>query len=143
MTNDGGYIVAGSSAIFIPPYSYLTDAWLVKTGPDTAVSGAPSIQWVSHPNDFILYPAYPNPFNPTTTISYDLPVQGIVKVDIYNVLGQKTAELVNSINTAGRHQIYWDAGDLPSGVYFVRMSARIPSGEAGGFRQVRKMVLLK
>jgi hypothetical protein len=83
LTNDGGYIVAG----YIWDWDMFSDCWLVKIGPDTAVSGAPSIQWVSHPKDFMLHPAYPNPFNPVTTISYEVPVRGIVRVDVYNVLG--------------------------------------------------------
>jgi hypothetical protein len=138
-TTDGGYIVAGHITDWYSPI----DCLLLKTGPDTAVSGAPTIQWVSHPNNFILHAAYPNPFNPVTTIFYDVPVRGIVRVDVYNVLGQKTAELVNGIARAGRHSVSWDAGELPSGIYFVRMSARTPSGESGEFHQTRKVVLLK
>ena len=133
LTSDGGYIVAGETQLYGGEPG---DAFLLKTGPDTAVSGAPSIQWVSHPKDFVLHPAYPNPFNPNTTISYDVPVPGIVKVDIYNVLGQKTAELVNGVKNAGRHKVAWDAGDQPSGIYFVQMSA-------GDYRQVQKIVLFK
>jgi hypothetical protein len=135
-TIGGGYIVAGSVTTFVPPYSFLSDCWLVKTGPDTAVSGAPVIQWVSHPKNFTLHPAYPNPFNPVTMISYEVPVRGIVRVDIYNVLGKKTAELVHGIACAGRHSVMWNASDLPSGLYFVRL-------EAGEFHQTRKVVLLK
>ena len=133
LTDDGGYIVAGVTQEY---WEEPADCWLVKIGPDTAVSGAPSIQWVSHPKDYVLHPAYPNPFNPVTTISYDVPVQGIVQVDIYNVLGQKTAELVNGIKIAGHHQLLWDAGELPSGIYFIQM-------ESGEFQQVQKIVLLK
>jgi hypothetical protein len=139
LTIDGGYIVAGTIWSWVTP----ADCWLVKTGPDTVVSGAPSIEAITHPRALTLHPAYPNPFNPVTTISYELPVRSIVKVEIYNVLGQKTAELLNAIKSAGHHSISWDAGDLPSGVYFVRMSARTPSGEAGEFHQARKVVLLK
>jgi hypothetical protein len=93
--------------------------------------------------EFALHPAYPNPFNPVTTISYGVPVRGVVRVDVYNVLGRKTAELVHAIKSAGHHSISWNAGELPSGIYFVRISARTPSGEAGEFHQTRKVVLLK
>jgi hypothetical protein len=134
-----GYIVGGSIWTFIDP----PDCWLLKTGPDTVVSGAPSIEAITHPRALTLHPAYPNPFNPVTTISYEVPVRGIVRVDVYNVLGRKTAELVHDIASAGRHCVRWDAGELPSGVYFVRLSARTPSGEAGEFHQTRKVVLLK
>jgi hypothetical protein len=132
LTSDGGYIIGGYTWNWETP----ADCWLLKTGPDTAVSGAPVIEWMSHPKDFILHPAYPNPFNPTTTISYDVPVQGLLKVNIYNVLGQKTAELVNSITTAGRHQLTWNATDSPSGIYFVQLQSQ-------GNTQIRKIVLIK
>jgi hypothetical protein len=132
VTAEGNYIVAG----YIWDWEMPADCWLVKTGLDTAVSGAPSIQWVSHPKDFILHPVYPNPFNPVTIISYEVPVRGLVRVDVYNVLGQKTAELVHDIASGGRHSVIWDGGELPSGVYFVRL-------EAGEFNHTRKVVLLK
>jgi hypothetical protein len=88
------------------------------------------------PDKYALHQNYPNPFNPVTTISYDVPVQGIVTVDIYNVLGQKTAELVNGLVNAGQHQLTWNASDVPSDIYFVQMSA-------GDYLQIRKVVLLR
>ncbi len=136
LTADGGYIVAGEFRIYIPPNDYLIDAWLVKTGPDTAVSGAPSIQTIKPPHSFALHPAYPNPFNPTTIISYDVPVRALVKVDIYNILGQHITTLLNQISDSGTHHLTWNAADSPSGIYFVQM-------EAGEHHQVKKVVLLK
>jgi hypothetical protein len=136
LTSDGGYIIAGEYSIYLPPYDYLTDAWLVKTGPDTAVSRAPSIQWVSHPKDFILHPVYPNPFNATTTISYRLPQPGKVSLVIYNVLGQQVAWLFKGGQPAGIHKIGWDASEVGSGVYFAQLKCR---------NQIRtiKMLVLK
>jgi hypothetical protein len=137
-TEDNCYVIGGCTRSF-GAGNY--DMYMIKTGPDA--SNIPGEPEHSIPESFALCAPYPNPFNATTTISYYVPMQGTVKVDIYNLLGQKTAELVNGINTAGRHQMIGDAGDLPRGVYFVRMSARTSSGEAGDFRQVRKVVLLK
>ena len=136
LTSDGGYIIAGEYSIYLPPYDYLTDALLVKTGPDTAVSGAPVIQWVSQPKDFILHPAYPNPFNPTTTISFDLPIKIHVSIYIYNVLGQRVGILMDGTMPQGIHKVQWDGSNYPSGIYFIRASA-------GEFVQTRKVVLLK
>ena len=132
LTNDGGYIIAGYTWNWETP----ADCWLVKTGPDTAVSGAPVIQWVSHPRDFILHPAYPNPFNPTTTISFDVPFQSHVNLNIYNILGKRIGVLMDRTMPQGIHQVQWDGSDLPSGIYFVRANA-------GEFMQTRKVVLLK
>jgi len=133
VTTDGGYIVAGFTR---PEYFDPPDAWLVKTGPDTSSTHAPSIEWVSHPKDFVLHPAYPNPFNPVTTISFDMPFQSKVSMNIYNILGERVAVLVNGYAAPGNHQLRWDAGDSPSGIYFVRMETR-------EFQQTAKVVLLK
>lgn len=66
--------------------------------------------------------AYPNPFNPSVTIAYTLPVSGEVLIDAYNVLGQRVAELARESQAAGDHTITWDAGELPSGIYLIRIS---------------------
>ena len=132
ITDGGGYIIAGC----VYYWEYPADCWLLKTGPDTAVSGAPVIQWVSHPKQFTLHPAYPNPFNPVTTISFDLPIQSHVSMNIYNVLGQRVGVLMNGTMPQGIDRVQWDGSDDPSGIYFVKMTA-------GEFVQTRKVVLLK
>jgi hypothetical protein len=72
------------------------------------------------PNTFKLYQGYPNPFNPVTTIRYELPIQAKVKLTIYNIMGQEVAVLVNKTQNAGRHAIKWNASNEPSGIYFYR-----------------------
>ena len=136
LTSDGGYIVSGEFRIYIPPYDYLTDALLVKTGPDTAVSGAPVIQWVSQPKDFILHPAYPNPFNPTTVLSFSLSQSDRISLEIYNVVGNRVAKLADGWYSAGIHRKTWIANDLPSGIYFARLSAL-------NVQETRKLLLIK
>lgn len=79
---------------------------------------------------------YPNPFNPLTTIEYGLPEDSYVDIGIYNILGQKVAELVSSYVKAGIHRITFDAKQLPSGVYFYTM-------KAGDRVFQHKMILLK
>jgi 5'-nucleotidase/UDP-sugar diphosphatase len=83
-----------------------------------------------------LYKNYPNPFNPSTRIAYELPVDSRVSLKVYNTLGQEVATLVNGENTAGRHEVVWDASNVPSGVYFYRI-------EANGASAVEKLLLLK
>jgi hypothetical protein len=95
----------------------------------------------SVPQTFMLYEAYPNPFNPTTTISYDLPFPSEVRLDVFNVAGQRVTSLVNEYQTAGHKSVVWDgrsdAGNaVASGVYFYRLTAE-------GYRESKKMVLLK
>jgi len=79
---------------------------------------------------------YPNPFNPSTVISYDLKTAGQVKLDIYNALGQLVANLVNSTESAGTHNVTFNASQLNSGLYFYKL-------QAGNFSQTRKMMLIK
>jgi hypothetical protein len=85
---------------------------------------------------FKLSQNYPNPFNPTTTIEYSLPQGSDVKVVVYDANGKETATLVNEYKTPGHYRLIWDASGLPSGVYFCKITA-------GGFKDTRKMVLVK
>ena len=93
------------------------------------------------PRDFALYSNYPNPFNPATTIRFDLPARANVEVTVWNLLGQRVRTLYAGELVAGRHSLAFDGRDeldqaLPSGVYFYRMTA-------GRYEQTRKMILLK
>lgn len=90
---------------------------------------------------FTLHPAYPNPFNPSTTIAFDLPARKRVTLAVYDVLGQPVATLVEGPRDAGRHAVVWDGRDqrgLPvaSGVYLVRLGS-------GDVAQTQKVVLLR
>jgi hypothetical protein len=88
------------------------------------------------PKLFALHQNHPNPFNSTTEIRYDLGQPVHVTLSVYNILGAEVATLVDKDLETRSYQTYWDAGDLASGVYFCVL-------EAGEFRQVKKMVLLK
>ena len=93
------------------------------------------------PTAFSLSQNYPNPFNPITTIEYSLPEQSQVKLEVFNVLGQKVKTLADIVQPAGRHRIVWDGKDdqgkdVASGIYFYRL-------EAGQFTDSKRMVILK
>lgn len=75
------------------------------------------------PGDFQLSQNYPNPFNPTTTIKYSVPVQSSLKLELYNVLGVKLSTLFEGTREKGQYTLQLDGSSLPSGIYFVRMSA--------------------
>ncbi|HEX7573071.1 MAG TPA: discoidin domain-containing protein, partial [Bacteroidota bacterium] len=94
------------------------------------------------PERYALLQNYPNPFNPSTTISFALPVRSQVTISIYNLLGQRVAEIINSELETGYHAVRWNAG-AASGVYFCRMEA-VPSGTPGrAFQQTMKLMVLR
>ncbi|MFA5833385.1 MAG: T9SS type A sorting domain-containing protein [Bacteroidota bacterium] len=88
------------------------------------------------PTQFELSQNYPNPFNPSTVINYSIPVNGLVSLKVYNVLGQQVATLVNEVQTVGSYKATFNATSLSSGVYFYKI-------EAGSFTSVKKMMFLK
>ncbi|MBU4444555.1 T9SS type A sorting domain-containing protein [bacterium] len=88
------------------------------------------------PNHFQLFQNYPNPFNSGTTISYALPVSQRVTITIHNLLGQTIATLVDKPTAAGYHNVHWDAGENPGGIYFVKL-------QTDTYSLSNKMVLLK
>jgi hypothetical protein len=88
------------------------------------------------PREFRLEQNFPNPFNPSTTIRYGLPVRSQVTVAVFNTLGQQVAVLQNGEQEAGYHEVQFDGRSLSSGVYFYRI-------HAGGFVQTHKMLLVK
>ena len=91
---------------------------------------------LSVPGAFHLLPNHPNPFNPSTAISFDVPVAGAVTVQVFDLLGQEVTTLVDGRVEAGRHTVTFDAGTLPSGIYLYRL-------RAGAVVQTRSMVLVK
>jgi photosystem II stability/assembly factor-like uncharacterized protein len=91
---------------------------------------------VNSPIKFALEQNFPNPFNPVTTISYSIPVDGFVNLAVYNLIGEKVAELVNSNVRAGSYQMNFDASKLSSGVYFYKL-------QTGSYSDTKKMILMK
>jgi hypothetical protein len=90
----------------------------------------------SLPMAYALHPNWPNPFNSTTMIRYDVPQAGQLSLTIYNLLGQRVATPFDGRQLAGTYTVAWDAANLPSGLYFCRM-------DAAGFAQTKKMMLVK
>ncbi len=91
---------------------------------------------VSIPFRFALFQNHPNPFNPSTSVGFRLPVPGSVTVKVYDVMGREVAVLADRLFSAGSHRLEWNATGFESGVYFCRI-------QAGDFTAVRKMVLMK
>ena len=88
------------------------------------------------PTEYALEQNFPNPFNPSTTIKYQLPKDGLVTLKIYDILGREVATLVNEEKIAGKYQVNFNASSLASGVYIYKL-------QAGDFVSSKKMLLLK
>jgi photosystem II stability/assembly factor-like uncharacterized protein len=91
---------------------------------------------IGTPVSYDLSQNYPNPFNPTTKINYSVPADGFVNISVYNVLGEKVTNIVNSLQKAGSYEVTFDATNFASGMYLYRM-------ESGDFVSVKKMMILK
>jgi hypothetical protein len=92
--------------------------------------------WKGIPVQYMLEQNFPNPFNPSTTIQYAVPEKSIVRITIYNLIGQQVAILVNEIKDAGYHSVEWNPVKMTSGVYFYEL-------KADKYQNVKKLLLLK
>jgi len=101
--------------------------------------GTPAI-----PEEFRMHQNFPNPFNPVTTINYDVPTESQVRIDLYDLSGRLVSTFVNRKQPAGYYSISWDATRYSSGVYFYRIQATDPAnGGIGIFTAVKKCILIK
>lgn len=101
--------------------------------PTTSVNGNAG---VASPSTYELSANYPNPFNPMTTVWYQLAVVSDVRLDVHDLLGREVAVLVNEKQSPGNYEVRFDAAALASGIYIYRLTA-------GSFVQTRKMLVIK
>lgn len=92
------------------------------------------------PTKFKLFQNYPNPFNPVTTIKFGLPVTSQVRLEVFNILGERVSLLIDEVKNAGYHQVEWDSRRVASGIYFYRITMKSSSNT---FVQTKKLVLLR
>ncbi len=94
------------------------------------------------PRAYELSQNYPNPFNPVTKISYALPEKSEVKVVVYSMLGERVAELINTVQESGYYELEWNGSNMTSGVYIYSLQAKSEVNENNYFEQ-KKMILIK
>lgn len=125
-------------------YVYNVTAWYLAG--ESEFSEPSTVEWYSTgvaekvdselPRQHALKSVHPNPFNPTTAISYQLKAHSFVKLVVYDIKGREVARLVDGYRSAGRHEITFNGSELSSGLYFARLQAE-------GFSQTKKMLLVK
>ncbi|GJQ63770.1 MAG: hypothetical protein SCALA702_28230 [Melioribacteraceae bacterium] len=111
----------------------------LRDGKSTTIpAGVKSVEVTNYeiPTEFVLYQNYPNPFNPSTTIKFGLPEDNRVRLEVYNILGEKVATLINEEMMAGYHEYKLNAHNFSSGIYFYHLSA-------GSYRETKKMLMVK
>ncbi len=108
------------------------------TGLDTFMMAASSVPDIEKPLpvSYLLHGAFPNPFNPATKISYELPRESHVTISVYDTAGRRVKTIVDGVQSAGTHEVMFRADRLSSGVYFYEM-------RTGDFQEIRKMMLVK
>jgi hypothetical protein len=120
--DNNGYVYAGTeNGIWRRPLSEIVTSVETET---------------TQPTEFILKQNFPNPFNPSTVISYQLPVSSEITLKVFDVLGNEIATLVDEYKPAGKYEVEFSAAALPSGVYFYQL-------RASDYTAVKKMILLK
>ncbi|MEM7299292.1 MAG: T9SS type A sorting domain-containing protein, partial [Bacteroidota bacterium] len=98
--------------------------------------GRALVKSTSIPEDFLVNPNYPNPFNPGTTIQFGVPEAAEVLLIVYDMLGRQVDVLINGTVKAGYHQVYFDASHLPSGTYIYKLET--PTGSHSQSMQLLK-----
>ncbi len=106
---------------------------IVMAGGTTAV-GASDQQ--GGPHEYLLRQNYPNPFNPATVIEFGVRDEGLVTLRVFDLLGRVVATVLDAVRSPGLHRLQWDAGGLPSGVYYYQL-------RAGAFAETKKMLLMR
>jgi len=133
--NQGDSSPSLSNNQLCPPYPECLSEYSIGEQ-DTTNCSSTSISELSLPIEYNLHQPFPNPFNPTTTISFSIPNSDMVSVKVYNINGQLVETMVDEYYNVGEYTINWNGNSQPSGVYLVRM-------ESGEFVQTQKVILLK
>ena len=131
---EGGRVVVsapeeGPGKIRIYPKGFRFGDLLNKPATETADKG-------NIPDELNVLNNYPNPFNPSTTIEFNLPEATQVRIDIFNVMGQKVETIINKDMNAGSHKVEWNASGVASGIYYYKV-------QANGVQEVKRMILIK
>lgn len=125
MNNDTVYVRFQSDDFFL-------NQWVKQAGTITGITDNKN----NLPKEFKIYNAYPNPFNPSTIIEYDIPKASEVRLDVFDILGRNIATLVNDKKAAGSYKVEFNASSLASGIYFYKI-------QAGSFVETKKLIVLK
>ena len=105
-----------------PPYPDCVDEYVGLQ--DTSNCAQTSVSVDPIPLDYRLFEPYPNPFNAQTTIEFSLPLKDVMTIKVHDISGKEVRSIVHGIFDSGEHKVHWNASNLSSGIYFIRMESR-------------------
>lgn len=132
------FIGQNGARTFVSPFTMPLDVWSNSAGPEEyAPAGWTSVEEIPGlAQTYSLEQNFPNPFNPSTKIRFNIPEQGLVSLKVFNLLGEEVANLVNAEMSAGNYEVDFNAKAISSGIYFYTL-------KAGNFISTKKMILVK
>ncbi|MEW6509300.1 MAG: T9SS type A sorting domain-containing protein [Bacteroidota bacterium] len=138
IVKDASNTTKTSNEWYVDVVSYSPEFSVVQNSDNNeqAISLAKENEVAPLPHSFSLDQNYPNPFNPSTRITYSLPEANFVTLKIYDILGREVVTLANEVKPAGKHEVEFNASELPSGTYVYKLTA-------GNYQTIRKMLLIK
>ena len=140
--HDGSDLLLGTFEMDSRNKKYIELQYKIKSKTGLISSGTMLINYVPKPQSFELSPAYPNPFNPVTTINYGLPEDANLTLFIYDLQGRLVKELHDGFTNAGYHEIIWNASVFSSGIYFIKINASDMKGR-NLYSKTQKIMLVK
>jgi len=117
-------------------YVYILTLFFILGTLSTSAFNKKHLDANGNPDKFVLNQNYPNPFNPSTILSYTLKTDGVVKLTVYNLVGQEVQVVINEYQIAGDYEYSFDATNLPAGIYLYRL-------QLGEYSSVKRMTLVK
>jgi hypothetical protein len=133
------HVLSNNNTDNVGGYSGYTDTWSFSVSGTTVNASDSCI-----PTRFAVSQNYPNPFNPSTKIKFDVPKTSIVKIKVYNDIGEEIKTLVNNEEKPGTYEVEFDGNRLASGIYFYNIQAESPAnGLTTEYFQTKKMILIK
>ena len=138
VSEPGSLVLSGAASGMLSGLLRISPTTELPPAPPGGIAGVKGV-----PSEFVLEPLYPNPFNPSTRIAYQLPVTSRVMLRVYNLLGETVRILRDAVEDPGYRSIEWNASELASGIYICRLDASCLEDPGRTITTMRKVVLLK
>ena len=120
----------------------VTVQYKIRSNNTLLSSGTMQVAHSLLPDKFKMSPAYPNPFNPRTTVKYELPIDSELNLSVYDIQGRLVTHLSKGFKSAGYYETIWDASQYSSGIYFIQIQV-YDTDRKNNFESMQKIMLVK